>query len=115
MSSGQPSHQKHQLHARFRAHLRTNLGVAAVILLMSLAIGMVGYRQLAGLTWVDAFLNASMLLAGMGPVATLTSDGAKVFAGLYAIYSGVVFVATVGLVLAPVVAHVLRRFHLEQS
>ena len=55
------------------------------------------------------------LLAGMGPVATLTSDGAKIFAGLYAIYCSVVFVATVGLVLAPVVAHVLRRFHLEQS
>jgi len=115
MSNSPPPRSKHQIHARFRAHLRTNLSVAGVILLISLAIGMVGYHQLAGLTWVDAFLNASMLLAGMGPVATLGSDGAKVFAGLYAIYCGVVFVATVGLVLAPVVAHVLRRFHLEQG
>jgi hypothetical protein len=116
MSNGQPPHPKHhQLHARFRAHLRTNLAVTAVILVVSLSIGMLGYHLTAGLGWVDAFLNASMLLAGMGPVATLTTDGAKIFAGLYAIYCGVVFVATVGLVLAPVGAHILRRFHLDQQ
>ena len=83
--------------------------------MLSLGIGMVGYHQLAGLPWVDAFLNASMLLAGMGPVADLDNDAAKLFAGVYAIYCGVVFIATVGLVLAPVVSHALRRFHLDEK
>ena len=100
---------------RFQEHLLANLTVAAAILMLSLGIGMVGYHQLAGLPWVDAFLNASMLLAGMGPVADLDNDAAKLFAGVYAIYCGVVFIATVGLVLAPVVSHALHRFHLDQN
>ena len=105
----------HAVRQRFQQHLFANLTVAALILAVSLGIGMLGYHHLAGLTWVDAFLNASMLLAGMGPVAELPTDGAKVFAGVYAIYCGVVFIATVGLVLAPVVSHALRRFHLDDK
>ena len=76
---------------------------------------MLGYHQFAALPWVDAFLNAAMLLAGMGPVAELNNDAAKLFAGVYAIYCGVVFIATVGLVLAPVVSHALHRFHLDEK
>ena len=108
-------HTPHQLKARFRAHLRANLTVAFLILAISLGMGMVGYHQLAGLGWVDAFLNASMLLSGMGPVTPLNNDGAKLFAGVYALYCGVVFIATVGLVMAPVVSHLLRRFHLNEQ
>ena len=103
------------MHAKFRAHLRANVVVAAAILAGSLAVGMVGYHTAADLPWVDAFLNASMLLSGMGPVAELRTDGAKIFAGVYAIYSGVVILATVGLMLAPVVGHALRRFHLNDK
>ena len=114
MSEPKPS-RAHAVRQRFQQHLFANLTVAAAILALSLGIGMVGYHQLAGLAWVDAFLNASMLLAGMGPVAELPNDAAKLFAGIYAIYCGVVFIATVGLVLAPVVSHALRRFHLDDK
>ena len=65
--------------------------------------------------WIDAFMNAAMLLGGMGPVDPLTNDAAKLFAGAYALYCGVVFIATAGLVLAPVGAHILHRFHLDQQ
>ena len=103
----------HQLRARFRAHLRANIGVAGAVLLASLLIGMLGYHTIAGMTWVDSFLNASMILGGMGPVAELQGDASKLFAGAYALYCGVVFIATIGIVLAPVATHLLRRFHLE--
>jgi hypothetical protein len=109
------SPRAHAIHARMRAHLRANLVVAAAILAASLAGGMAGYHYFAGLPWIDAFLNASMLLAGMGPVAELQSESAKLFAGVYAIYCGVVFIATVGLVLAPVVSRTLHRFHLDEE
>jgi hypothetical protein len=114
MSDPKPA-RAHVVRQRFQQHLLANLTVAVAILALSLGIGMLGYHELAGLSWVDAFLNASMLLAGMGPVASLESDGAKLFAGMYAIYCGVVFIATVGLVLAPVVSHALRRFHLDDK
>ena len=106
---------KRAIHAKIRARFRYNLTVAAIILAGSLGIGMGGYHLIAGLSWVDSFLNASMLLAGMGPVAELHTNAAKMFAGTYAIYCGVVFIATVGLVLAPVVGHALHRFHLDQE
>lgn len=115
MRDGQARPAPHQLKARFRAHMRVNAGVALVIVAASLAIGMAGYHSFAGLGWVDAFLNASMLLSGMGPVSPLPNDGAKLFAGTYAIYCGVVFIATVGLVMSPVVSHLLRRFHLNEG
>ena len=103
------------IRAKFREHLSANVGVAVLILAISLLIGMLGYHRFAALPWVDAFLNAAMLLAGMGPVAELNNDAAKLFAGVYAIYCGVVFIATVGLVLAPVVSHALHRFHLDEK
>jgi hypothetical protein len=105
------------LRQRLRAHLARNAGLAAVVLLVSLGIGMAGYHGLGPMPWVDAFVNAAMLLGGMGPVASLETahDDLKLFAGLYALYCGVVFIATVGLVLAPIGTHVLHRFHLDRS
>ena len=76
---------------------------------------MAGYHWLAPMGWVDAFLNASMLLGGMGPVDPLTNDTAKLFAGAYALYCGVVFIATAGLIIAPVGTHILHRFHLDKD
>jgi hypothetical protein len=114
--SNPPSPRARALEARFREHMMGNLTVAAVILVISLAIGMTGYHSLVpDLSWMDAFVNSAMLLSGMGPLGTLPNDSAKLFAGVYALYCGVVFIATVGLVLAPVGAHVLRRFHLDKD
>lgn len=79
----------------------------------SLAIGIAGYHWIAGFGWIDALLNASMLLGGMGPVGDLTNDAAKLFASAFALYSGIVFLVLAGLVLGPVFHRVLHRFHWE--
>lgn len=102
------------LRARTRSHLARNGIVALAIFAVSLLMGMAGYHWLAPMAWVDAFLNASMLLGGMGPVDPLTNDAAKLFAGFYSIYCGVVFIASAGLLIAPLGAYFLHRFHLEQ-
>lgn len=89
--------------------------IAGLLILASLGIGMVGYKGFEGLSWLDAFLNASMILGGMGPVDTVKTSGGKFFAGMYALYSGLVFLVVAGLLLAPVVHRVLHRFHAEIS
>jgi hypothetical protein len=103
------------LNRRFVSHLKANVFLALGLLAVSLAIGMAGYHWSARLTWTDAFLNAAMLLGGMGPVDPLPTDGSKIFAGFYALYCGVVFIATAGLIIAPVGMHVLHKFHLDKS
>ena len=75
---------------------------------------MVGYHGFEHLSWLDSFVNAAMLLGGMGPVATLQTDAGKLFAGFYALYCGLVVIAVAGIVLAPVAHRVLHRFHLEE-
>ena len=81
--------------------------------LATLALGMAMYRWVEGLAWPDAFLNAAMLLGGMGPVDPLRTTAGKWLGGLYALLAGVVFLVLAGVMLAPVVHHVLQRFHLE--
>lgn len=99
---------------RFLWRLVTHAGAALGLIAVSLLAGMLGYRHLASMSWIDAFLNASMLLAGMGPVATDgLSDAGKLFAGVYALYSGLVLIAVIGIMLAPVVHRLLHRFHWE--
>ena len=88
---------------------------AAALVAVSVLLGMVGYHWIAGFTWVDAFLNASMILGGMGPVGELPNDASKVFAGFFALYSGLVFIGVVVLVLMPVIHRVLHRFHWERN
>lgn len=105
----------HEIRAKFVSHLRTNVQVALALLAISLLMGMAGYHWLAPMPWTDAFLNAAMLLGGMGPVDILTNDRAKLFAGGYALYCGVVFLVTAGLVIAPLGSHLLHRFHLDQK
>jgi hypothetical protein len=98
----------------FRRRMIRSGGVAAGIILLSLAIGVIGYRVFGGLeSWVDCLYNASMILGGMGPVDVLRSDAGKVFASAYALYSGVVLLASVGVLLAPVLHRVLHHFHIE--
>jgi hypothetical protein len=74
---------------------------------------MVGYRTLEGVSWMDAFLNASMLLGGMGPVNIPATFGGKLFAGLYALYCGLAVILVAGVILAPVAHRILHTFHVE--
>ena len=101
--------------ARFFRRLGANVALALVFITVSLAAGMAGYHWLGGLGWVDSFLNAAMILSGMGPVDTLTATGAKLFAGFYAIYSGLMVVATAALIFAPVMHRVLHRLHVKDE
>jgi hypothetical protein len=93
--------------------LAKNAVVVAGLLAVALGIGAVGYHHLNGLTWLDATLNAAMILTGMGPVDRLISPEAKVFAIFYALFGGVFFLSMVAVLLAPVAQHLLHRFHLE--
>jgi hypothetical protein len=97
-----------------RRILRTGL-IAVALLLVPLIVGVVGYMGLAGLGPVDAFLNAAMILGGMGPVDQLPTDGAKIFAGLYALFSGVFYLVVAGVVLAPFLHRILHRLHIDRG
>lgn len=90
-----------------------HVGLAALIVLVAVGTGTAGYRALARLPWIDAFLNASMILGGMGPVDRLDTGGAKLFAALYALFSGLVFVAVMGIILSPWMHRLVHKFHLE--
>jgi hypothetical protein len=86
-----------------------------VIIGISDVLGMIGYHAIAGFSWVDSFLNASMLLAGMGPIGDLPNDDAKIFAASFALYSGLVLILLAGLMIAPVFHWVLHHFHWEDK
>ena len=99
----------------FARRLLACVGVAGVLIGLSLFAGVAGYHFLEGMTWTDAFVNASMILSGMGPVTELQTSGAKLFAGCYALYSGLVLILATGIILAPFIHFVLHRFHLESK
>jgi hypothetical protein len=87
----------------------------AILTAIALFIGVSGYHWLGGLSWVDSLLNASMILGGMGPVDPLRNDAAKVFASFYALFSGLFFIAVMGLMLAPITHMVLQKFHVDEA
>ncbi len=87
--------------------------VATGIILGSLLLGMAGYHYLENLPWIDSLVNAAMLLGGMGPVDTLHTNAGKLFASFYALYSGIIFLVSVGVIMAPLYHRFLHRFHLE--
>ena len=99
----------------FRARMARAAGIGLALIAGSLAVGMLGYRFIAEQAWPDAFLNAAMILSGMGPVGELKTTGAKIFAGLYALYSGLTLISIVGVVIAPVVHRFLHKFHLDEE
>jgi hypothetical protein len=101
-------------HRTFRRRLLAAVGLSACLIGASLSIGVAGYHFIARLGLVDSILNASMILAGMGPVETMTTVPAKLFASAYALFSGVVFISATGILLTPVFHRVLHRFHLEE-
>jgi hypothetical protein len=100
--------------AQFVRRLLGHAAAAVGLLAASLGAGMAGYVAFEGLPWIDAFLNAAMLLGGMGPVDPPRSSAGKLFAGLYALYAGLVFLVTAALLAAPILHRVLHRFHWDE-
>jgi hypothetical protein len=90
-------------------------GLALALILISLGVGIAGYHFLAGLNFIDSLLEASMILGGMGPVKELHRDVAKIFASIYALYSGLLILALMGIVLSPVVHRVMHKFHVDEK
>lgn len=110
-------HRKERLlpFGAFVRRVARHVGFAAALIVGSLFLGVLGYVYLEHLSWIDGFLNAAMILGGMGPVAVLQTTAGKVFAGIYALYSGVVFLVAVGLILAPILHRLLHKFHLAEK
>jgi hypothetical protein len=100
--------------AEFRKRVSRHGLVAFGVLIFGLGIGVLGYHWIAHLSWIDSFLNASMILGGMGPVDDLCTNTAKFFASFYALFSGLAFVGIVSVLLAPFVHRLLHRFHAEE-
>jgi len=92
-----------------------HLLIGFIIIFLSLVIGILGYHFFEGLSWIDSLLNASMILGGMGPVNELHTDSGKIFASMYALFSGIIFLVTVGIVIAPAVHRFLHRLHIDEK
>src|ERR1700730_3988179 len=92
----------------FIRRLATWLGLALLLIGFSLSVGIVGYHWIAGFDLIDLFLQASMILGGMGPVKEMNNNGAKIFASLYALFSGLVLIGVMGVVLAPIVHRIMH-------
>jgi hypothetical protein len=89
--------------------------VASFVISFALFSGMFGYHFIEGFQWIDSFLNASMILGGMGPVNELHSAAGKIFAGCYALFSGLIFIVIAGILFAPIIHRFLHRFHMEKG
>jgi hypothetical protein len=101
--------------AQFSWRVAQHLFVALLVVGFGLGVGVLGYHFIAKLNWIDSFLNASMILGGMGPVDPLHSSAAKVFAACYALFSGLAFIAIASLIVAPFAHRLLHRFHLDKG
>lgn len=97
----------------FLARISSHLAAAILLVGVSLLVGVLGYRELEGLSWIDATLNASMILGGMGPVADLKTDAGKLFAAAFALYSGLLFLVTAAIVFAPLIHRIVHRLHMD--
>lgn len=111
----EPRHHKPIPRRHFVRRMIIHILLSTGLIAVSLAAGMIGYAYYEGLGWQDAFLNAAMLLGGMGPVESPQTDGGKLFAGLYALYAGLVFLVAVGLIVAPMFHRMLHLFHWEEK
>ena len=99
----------------FVRRIALSIALAGAIAAVALSIGVLGYHFIAELPWIDALLDASMILGGMGPISPLKSDTAKLFASAYALFSGLVFIMVVAVTLAPVVHRILHKFHVDEA
>jgi hypothetical protein len=99
----------------FYARLARSACLGLLVIVTALGIGMLGYHAFEQMSWVDAFVNAAMILSGMGPVSSLQTDAGKIFAGCYALFSGLAFLTSLGIIFAPAFHRFLHRFHAEES
>ena len=99
----------------FAKRVAASIVIALGLIAAALAIGISGYHWLAGFNWTDSLLEASMILGGMGPVNQLPTDSAKIFASLYALFSGLMFIGIMGVVLSPIVHRFLHKFHIDEK
>jgi hypothetical protein len=97
----------------FLARIVYSLGAGVLLIVMAELVGMIGYHSLEGMSWVDAFLNASMILSGMGPMSALHTNAGKIFAGLYALFSGLIFIAIIGIIFAPMIHRFFHQMHVD--
>jgi hypothetical protein len=102
------------VHIFVRRILR-NLVIGSAVMLLSLSIGMIGYSHFENMTWVDAYVNATMILSGMGPVDVLHTEGGKLFAGTYALFSGIIFLVVIAIIIAPVFHRFMHKFLIKDS
>ncbi len=100
--------------SKFFGRVGKSIAMAQIVVAVALGIGVLGYHFIAGFEWIDALLNACMILAGMGPMGELHSTAGKLFASGYALFSGLVFIVVMGVVLTPLLHRILHAFHLEQ-
>lgn len=107
----QPILPRDKFFTRFARHA----ALALILIGVALGIGMLGYHVLENMNWIDSFANASMILSGMGPLGELKTSAGKIFAGCYALFSGVAFLTSIGVVFAPVFHRFLHKFHLESA
>ncbi len=98
-------------HSRFVRRMLNHLAIALLLAFVSIVLGMAGYMLFEHLSMTDAFLNSAMLLGGMGPVNTPATEAGKLFAGFYALYAGLIFIATAALILTPLIHRVIHKFH----
>jgi hypothetical protein len=99
----------------YYARLARGAAIGLLVTVIALGAGMFGYHHFEGMPWIDAFANAAMILSGMGPLAPLNTASGKLFAGIYALFSGLLFVVVMGIVFAPVVHRFMHHFHFEDD
>ncbi len=100
---------------RFVRRLAWSFALSGTIAAIALAVGVLGFRFIADVPWIDALHNASMILGGMGPVAEMKTDAAKLFSSAYALFCGLVFISVVAVTLVPVLHRVLHKFHMDET
>jgi len=100
---------------KFIKRILNSLGLILCLIIISLSIGILGYRISENMSWIDSFYNASLILSGMGPATELKTDAGKIFASLYALYSGIIIIAASGILLAPLFHRMIHKFHIEKE
>ena len=108
-------HHKQPLISRkaFAKRVLKSLVLSTTLIVVSLLVGIIGYRMTEGMDWIDSLLNASMILSGMGPAATLQTSGGKLFASFYALFSGIIFISSAGVIVAPIFHRITHSFHAD--
>jgi hypothetical protein len=110
-------HKTHQIlpFNKFMVRLVKYFLFSSLLIAFSLAIGTIGYYYFAHISWIDSFYNASLILTGMGPVDAMPTDGAKLFASFYALFSGIAFLSTVAVIFAPIAHRLLHILHINED